>query len=79
MSDIITAIDNSMNIDIWSFAKIPYLIFLVVYLVFAAIVVRQINLMTNTINGQLSPAIKLIGNIHLIIAALIFFLALILL
>lgn len=67
------------NFNLWFLVKILILLGLVLYLAFAGIVLRQVNLMTKTLNGQFNLPIKLIAWIHLLAALSIFLLALIIL
>ena len=61
--------------DIWFLVKIIFLIGLIVYVVFAGVVVRQVYLMTRTISTGSEFFIKVIVWFHLIIAIGIFLLA----
>jgi len=72
-------INQTSPINIWQYAKILYITFFAIYLIFSLIVVRQIKLMVATIDGKLSPAIKIIGWINLGFSILILVLSLILL
>ena len=63
----------------WPVLKIFCLIGLTVYAVFAAILVRQEQLMANVLEEQFEPVIRLLVIIHFFAAIGLLFLALILL
>lgn len=63
----------------WIFIKLFILILLLFYIIFAAICLRQIDLMNQVVEAQISPSLKLIGFLHLGAAVFIFFLAIFLL
>lgn len=58
------------------FLKILYLIALLIYLAFAVIVIRQVNLMIKTLKNKIEFPLKLITWIHLLAVLIIFILAL---
>ncbi|MFH0863759.1 MAG: DUF5657 family protein [Candidatus Gottesmanbacteria bacterium] len=63
----------------WIYIKIIILVIAVLYIIFASISFRQIDLMNQMVEARISPVLRLIGLIHLGMAILIFFLALFLL
>lgn len=68
-----------MGISVWLVAKIAALILLGMYLIFALVVVRQVQLMTDTIEVGFEIPIRLFSYLHLIFAILVFLTALIML
>lgn len=60
------AIPAAINID--SILKIFFIIGLSVYSVFALVVVRQIEIMSETVNLTFELPIKILGIVHLIFA-----------
>ena len=68
--------DMIRDFNIWFLIKILFLIGLVIYLAFAVIVIRQVGLMSKTVNGPLEVPIKSIVWIHLLVAIGVFLLAL---
>lgn len=66
-----------LGIDIWFIAKIFVLIGLGVYIAFAAVVVRQVMLMTETLAVGVEEPIRLFSFVHFFAAILVFLLALI--
>lgn len=72
-------IQTILNLNPWLFAKILVCFGLFVYLFFALLVVRQVDLMGKTLNGALNLPLKLIAWLHLFIAIAIFLLSLIIL
>lgn len=65
--------------SIWLIVKIFFVIGLIVYLVFALVVLKQTNLMTSTIAMGFDLPIKSLAWLHLIFAIGILLLALIIL
>lgn len=68
-----------LGISVWLIAKIAALILLGMYLIFALVVVRQVQLMTDTIEVGFETPIRLFAYLHLIFAVLVFLAALIML
>ncbi|MFZ5365851.1 MAG: DUF5657 family protein [Patescibacteria group bacterium] len=79
MPPIDNLISFILSVSIWSVAKILVCFAILIYVVFAIVVVRQVSLMTETLNGQLELPLKVISTIHLLGAILVFLLALIIL
>ena len=63
----------------WMLVKLIYLVGLGIYLAFAVIVVRQVDLMTKTLQGDFESSLKLIAWLHLIVALGVFVFALVIL
>lgn len=63
-----------VGISIWPLIKIFLIILMVIYLIFAFVVVRQVQLMTDTLEVGFESQLKLLSFIHLLfaIAVLIF-------
>lgn len=70
---------NYQSFDPLILLKLLFLAGLGIYLAFAVIVVRQVGLMTRTLNGMLDLPIKLVAWVHLGIAVIVFLLALLVL
>lgn len=68
-----------MPIDIWFFAKIFFLLAILTYVVFASVVVRQVYLMTTTLEVGFETPIRVLAWVHLAAAILIFLFALLIL
>jgi len=68
-----------IGISIWSVAKIFILIAFAVYILFSIVVVRQVNLMTDTLEVGFENQVRTLAFVHLFIAIGIFVLALIIL
>ena len=68
-----------LGISIWLIAKIVALVLLGMYFIFALVVVRQAQLMTDTIEVGFEVPIRLFSYLHLIFAIVIFVAALIIL
>ena len=68
-----------INLSILGIAKIFALIALAIYIVFGLVVVKQVNLMVETLEVGFEAIIKLIAWAHLIFAVFVFLAALIVL
>lgn len=65
-----------LGISVWLIAKIFVLILMAIYVVFAVVVVRQIQLMAKTISIGFEFPIKVIASAHLLFAIAVFLFAL---
>lgn len=63
---------SGITITTWFLVKIASLILLGMYLVFALVVVRQIKLMTDTLQLGYEGFVRMLGYVHLIFAILVF-------
>jgi len=63
----------------WILIKALALVLLAMYLVFAFVVTRQVNLMTRTLHLGFDAPVKFLAYFHLAFAVLVFFAALIIL
>lgn len=72
-------ISQILNIQVLSIIKVGALILLGMYLIFSLVVVRQVKLMTDTLQLGFESFIKLLAYAHLIFAVLVFFAALVIL
>ncbi len=59
----------------WLLAKVGLILFLMMYVVFAVIVVRQVKLMTKTLKVGFELPIELIAYLHLVFSLLVLFIA----
>ncbi len=67
------------DISLWSVLKIFVCFAFLLYIIFAAVVVKQVFLMIQTVGGQLEIPLKVIAAAHLAGAIFIFVLAVIIL
>ena len=72
------------NISIWSIAKIFVLLALFLYIIFAWLVIRQVDLMLKTLtlktaNSTIELPIKLVAYLQLVLAVVVFLTALVIL
>lgn len=67
------------GVSIWTVAKIFLVFALLVYGVFAAVVVKQVQVMTQTLQTSYSSYMKLISVLHLILSLAVLVLALVIL
>ena len=63
------------NISVWSVAKGLFLFALFIYLLFALIVIKQVQLMTQVVEVRLGWLIRIISLIHFLLALGAFWLA----
>jgi len=66
-----------LGVSIWTVAKVFVLIGLGIYIIFAIVVVRQVQLMTDTLVVGFEQFVRLIALAHLLFALGVFVLALI--
>jgi len=62
--------------SVWGIAKGFYLLGIGIYLIFAMVMIRQVQLMSNTLNGTLNLPLRLVAWIHLGLGVGVFLLAL---
>lgn len=62
-------------LDVWFIVKIFFLVGILVYVVFAAVVVRQVHLMTETLEVGFETPIRILAWLHLGVALGTLFLA----
>ncbi len=63
----------------WGFMKLVVLIVLIMYLIFAAVVVRQEQLMAKVLEIPFSPVLRIAALVHFVAAFVLLLLALVLL
>lgn len=68
-----------IGVSIWLIAKVLVLIALAIYGIFAFVVLRQIQLMTDTLEVGFEAQVRMLGISHLVFSLIIFVLALIIL
>jgi len=68
-----------VGISIWSILKILIIIVMVLYLVFAFVVVRQVQLMTDTLEVGFESQLRTLSFAHLLFAIAVLIFALIIL
>ena len=68
-----------LEISIWLVAKVFVLIAFFLYIIFSVVVVRQVELMTSTLEVGFETQLKLLSYLHLAFAVFVFFAALIIL
>jgi len=65
--------------SIWWVVKGLFVLGLALYLAFAAIVIRQVGLMSKTLAGEFNVPLKLISWVHFLVAVAVFLLVLVIL
>ena len=68
-----------VNFNVWLGAKISVLLALILYILFAFIVVKQVGLMSKTLNGVFNLPIKIFAWLLLFLTITVFILSLIVL
>lgn len=72
-------VNSFLSIQIWGIAKILILLVLLLYLVFAIVVIRQVHLMRRVLNGVLGWPLVTVAWIHLGLAVGVLLLAIVIL
>lgn len=65
---------SPISINPWAILKIVYLFVVLIFLLFAVMVVRQTQLMASTICSGISQKTKFVGYLYLILVILVLFL-----
>lgn len=68
-----------LGFDLWIIIKVFALILLGMYLIFALVIVKQVKMMTDTLQLGFESAAKTLSYLHLAFAVLVFLSALIIL
>ena len=68
-----------LRIQFWDVVKILVCFGLFIYIIAALVIVKQVNMMADVIDGQTNPIIKGIALIHFLGAILVFLIALVIL
>lgn len=76
MTDPVTTIFTFLQLGM--FIKLFFLVLILFYFIFSAVVFRQISLMSKVLESSMSPLIQLVAVIQIFVAGILFFLALIL-
>ncbi|MCH7641415.1 hypothetical protein IID22_04430 [Patescibacteria group bacterium] len=70
---------TTLGIPVWTIVKIATLFGLLIYIAFAVILVKQVNLMTETLGLGHETTIKVLSKAHLLFSILVFFFTLVIL
>lgn len=68
-----------ISVNPYLVVKLFFIVGLLMYVVFAYVVVRQVQLMSDVLEGHGQQGIKIITLVHMVVVALLFLLALIIL
>jgi len=68
-----------LQLSVWGIIKVAVIFALLLYLVFAGVVVRQVFLMTKVVSGGIDFFVKVMAWLHLIFAVAVIVLAIIIL
>jgi len=79
MTPIEKFLQSLLTLDVWGVVKVSILFGLGLYLVFAVVVIRQVQLMSKALNGSLDLPLRLIALIHLGMVIAVFLFALVVL
>ena len=66
---------DGLNIGVWSIVKIAYLFAILLYVIFAVVVLRQVALMAETLEVDFDKYIKLAARVHLFVSVGVFIFA----
>jgi len=69
-------LNSIFNVNVWGIGKLFVLIGLVVYVIFAFIVVRQVKLMTEVVSGILTNFLRLVSWVFFLFSVSVFVLVL---
>jgi len=72
---MINFIENFLGFSVWGIVKLFFMLAIVLYIIFAVVIVRQVKLMGQTISDKNNYLISLIAWLHLAIALFVFLLA----
>ena len=79
MTPVEQLLQGILTLDVWGVVKFFVLFGLLLYIVFAVVVIRQVQLMSHSLNGTLDLPLRLIALIHLGLTVGVFLLALLVL
>ncbi|KKQ93627.1 hypothetical protein A2865_02410 [Candidatus Woesebacteria bacterium RIFCSPHIGHO2_01_FULL_39_17] len=65
--------------SVFTIVKIAVWIFLLLYILFAGVVIKQIRVMTETLEVGFEKQIKVLGIVHFLLAVIVFLLSLVVL
>ncbi len=72
---MINFLEETLGFSIWGIVKLFFILALVLYIIFAVVIVRQVKLMGQTISDKNNYLLSLIAWLHLAIALFVFLLA----
>ena len=79
MTPIEEFLQSLVTLDVWEVVKVLILFGLGLYLVFALVVIRQVQLMSKSLNGSLDLPLRLMALVHLGMVIGVFLFALVVL
>jgi uncharacterized protein with PQ loop repeat len=79
MTPIEILFQNLLNLDVWGVVKLLLIFALSIYLVFAFMVIREVDAMLETLKGVFNLPIKLVAWLHFLFSILVLILAIIVL
>lgn len=68
-----------VGITVWSILKVFIIIFMALYIIFALVVVRQVQLMTDTLEVGFEKQLRFVSFVHFLFAVAVLLFALIIL
>ncbi len=69
-------IEEIVVTDVFLISKVLILTFMFLYVIFAIVIIKQVRLMTNTLDVDLDGFIRFISYLHLFFACAVFLIAL---
>lgn len=66
----------SLSNSVWFLVKIFFLVGISVYLIFAVVLIKQVNLMLETVEETLDGFLRTVARAHLVFALAVFLIAL---
>ncbi len=64
-----------LGTSIWLIVKIFFLVALVIYLIFALVVIKQVNIMTDTLDLSFEVPVKILAFLHFLFALAVLIIA----
>ena len=68
MNGIDSLLSEWLGIDVWFLVKLAYLLAILLYVGFAAVMIKQVSLMTRALDGSLNLPLRTLAWVHLGIA-----------
>lgn len=68
-----------LNFAVWDLTKVGLLLFLILYLIFALLVVRQVGLLNSVLGTNFSPLFRIVAFLHVLLALGVLLFALVIL
>jgi hypothetical protein len=78
LTSLLSAFSIGMN-EVWLLVKLFFLLGLLMYLIYAVVVVRQVDMMIEALGGALGLPVRLMAWTHLVIVIMVLIMAIVIL